>query len=276
MLSQAEKAVQFQQLHEQAECFVIPNPWDVGSAKILMQLGFEALATTSAGLAFSLGYSDAEGNLSCDVVLANARQIVEASNLPVSVDLENGYSGDPEKIGNTIRRAAESGVVGGSIEDTTICSDAPIRDFGLAVDCVAAAVEAKNRLNFPFMLTARAENYLYGRPDLKDTIRRLQAYQEAGADVLFAPGLTTKEDIASVVNSVDLPVNVVMGLQGVTLGVAELSALGVRRVSLGSSLSRAAFGGFLRAMEEIKAHGTFEFAEEAAPFGQINAFFTEK
>ncbi len=272
MLLQANKASQFKQLHEQG-CFIIPNPWDVGSAKILANFGFDALATTSAGVAFSFGRCDAEGDLSCEEVLANAQQIVEATTLPVSVDLENGYSNRPEVVARTIMQAAVTGVVGGSIEDTTTNSELPIREFGLAVDCVRAAVEAKKGLPFSFTLTARAENYLYGRPDLDDTIRRLQAFQEAGADVLFAPGLTSKEDIASVVNSVDLPVNVVMGLQGVTLGLAELSEIGVRRVSLGSSLSRAAFGGFINAISEIKEQGTFEFAESAVPFSQMNSYF---
>lgn len=273
MLSQAEKAEKFRRLHENNNCFIIPNPWDTGSAKILAHSGFEALATTSAGLAFSLGRRDAEGNLSCDEVLMNARQIVEATDLPVSVDLENGYSNQPEEMSDTIKLAAEVGVVGGSIEDTTTNRDAPIRDFELAVECVRAAAEAKSALSYPFMLTARAENYLYGRPDLADTIRRLQAYQEAGADVLFAPGLASSEDISSVVTSVDLPVNVVMGLQGVKLGLSELSAIGVRRVSLGSSLSRAALGGFLRAVDEIAEYGTFMFAESAVSFGEMNAIF---
>ncbi len=274
MSSQIEKAAIFKRLHEKDSCFIIPNPWDIGSAKILTNFGFEALATTSAGLAFSLGRRDGDGSLTCGEVLANARQIVEATDLPVSADLENGYSNQPEEISKTVTRAAQTGIVGGSIEDTTTNSSEPIREFGLAVECVRAAVEAKNSLSFSFMLTARAENYLYGRPDLADTICRLQAFQEAGADVLFAPGITSKEDIAAVVSSVDLPVNVVMGLQGVTLSLAELTAIGVRRVSLGSSLSRAAFGGFLNAISEIKQHGTFEFAERATPFGEMNAFFT--
>lgn len=273
MLSQAEKAEKFRRLHDIDNCFIIPNPWDAGSAKILAQSGFKALATTSAGLAFSLGRRDGEGNLSCSEVLINARHIVEATDLPVSVDLENGYSNQPNKVSVTIKSAAEAGVVGGSIEDTTANPDAPIRDFELAVECVRAASEAKRALSFPFMLTARAENYLYGRPDLADTIKRLQAFQEAGADVLFAPGLVSREDISSLVSSVDLPVNVVMGLQGVKLGLSELSAIGVRRVSLGSSLSRAAFGGFLRAIDEVTKNGTFTYAESAVSFGEMNAAF---
>ena len=273
MKTQIEKAVKFKELHDRNHCFVIPNPWDVGSAKIIAHYEFEALATTSAGLAFSLGRRDAEGQLSINEALDNARQIVEATNLPVSADLENGYSNKPEGVLKTIQSAAAVGLVGGSIEDTTLNNDSPIREFELAVDFVRAAVEAKNSLPFPFILTARAENFSYGRPDLNDTIRRLQAYQEAGADVLYAPGLASKEDITAVVTSVDRPVNVVMGLQGAILSLSELSEIGVRRVSLGSSLSRAAFGGLIDAIIEVQQKGTFTFADTAIPFGKLNSMF---
>ncbi len=273
MISQSETGNQFKHLHEREGCFVIPNPWDAGSAKILAHYGFEALATTSAGVAFSLGRRDSEGLISRDDVLNQTKQIVLATDLPVSADLENGYSNEPEQVAQTIELAAQIGLVGGSIEDTTLDKNDPIREIQHAADCVRAAVEAKNKLPFPFTLTARAENYLYGRPDLNDTIKRLQAYQEAGADVLYAPGLRTKEDISAVVTSVDRPVNVIMGARGVALSVTDVAALGVKRISLGSSLVRAALGEFIRAVEEIKQEGTFGFAENAASFDQLNKIF---
>lgn len=274
--SQAEKAHAFMALHERPGCFVVPNPWDVGTARLLAGLGFEALATTSAGLAFSLGRPDAEGALRREDVLANARDIVGATDLPVSADLEGGFADEPEGVAETIRLAAEVGLVGGSIEDATGDTDDPIYEFGLAVERVAAAVEAARALSHPFVLTARAENFLYDRPDLRDTIRRLQAFQEASADVLYAPGLKNREDIETVVSSVDRPVNVVMGLQGVTLTVPELAAIGVKRVSVGSALSRAAIGAFLRGAREIREQGSFTFAAEAVPFDALNALFRER
>lgn len=272
-MSQADKGRAFRRLHERPGCFVIPNPWDVGTARLLASLGFEALATTSAGLAFSLGRPDAEGALTRDDVLANARAIVGATGLPVSADLESGFSEHPEGVAETIRLAAEAGLVGGSIEDASGSRDEPIYQFGTAVERVAAAAEAARAVPHPFVLTARAENFLYGRPDLADTIRRLQAFQEAGADVLYAPGLKTREEIETVVRSVDRPVNVVMGLRGVTLTVPELAAIGVKRVSVGSALSRAAMGAFLRAAREIKEQGSFTFGAEAVPFETLNALF---
>lgn len=274
--SQAEKGGAFMALHERPGCFVVPNPWDVGTARLLAGLGFEALATTSAGLAFSLGRPDAEGALRREDVLANARDIAGATDLPVSADLEGGFADEPEGVAETIRLAAEVGLVGGSIEDATGDTDDPLYEFGLAVERVAAAVEAARALSHPFVLTARAENFLYDRPDLPDTIRRLQAFQEAGADVLYAPGLKNREDIETVVSSVDRPVNVVMGLQGVTLTVPELAAIGVKRVSVGSALSRAAIGAFLRAAREIREQGSFTFAAEAVPFDALNALFRER
>ena len=272
-MSQADRGRAFRRLHERPGCFVIPNPWDVGTARLLASLGFEALATTSAGLAFSLGRPDAEGALTRDDVLANARAIVGATGLPVSADLEKGFSEHPEGVAETIRLAAEAGLVGGSIEDASGSRDEPIYQFGTAVERVAAAAEAARAVPHPFVLTARAENFLHGRPDLADTIRRLQAFQEAGADVLYAPGLKTREEIETVVRSVDRPVNVVMGLRGVTLTVPELAAIGVKRVSVGSALSRAAMGAFLRAAREIKEQGSFAFAAEAVPFETLNALF---
>lgn len=269
--TQAEKAERFQALHRRAGAFIIPNPWDRGTARLLVHQGFEALATTSAGYAFSMGRPD--NAVPRETMLAHVSAIAAATPLPVSADLEHGYGDEPATVAETIRFAAGVGAVGGSIEDSTGRADPPLYDIGQAAERIRAAAEAVRKLPFPFMLTARAENYLVGRPDLKDTLRRLQAYQEAGADVLYAPGLASREDIAAVVSSVDRPVNVVMGLQGLRLGLAELSALGVKRISVGSALARAAFGAFLRAAEEMREHGGFGFADEAAPYRDLNSLF---
>jgi len=261
-------------LHTRQGLFAIPNPWDAGSAKILATLGFEALATTSAGFAFSLGKPDAERAISRSETLANARSIVDATKLPVSADLENGFGDDPETCAETIRLAAETGLVGGSIEDATGRADDPIYPFALSVERVAAAVQAARALPFPFVLTARAENLINGRPDLNDTIHRLEAFAAAGADVLYAPGLRSRDDIAAVVKAVaPKPVNVVMGLSGPRFSLDELAALGVKRVSLGSSLARAAYGAFLDAAREIRDAGTFTFAARAAPYAALNDMF---
>jgi len=261
-MTQADKGRAFRQLHERSSAFIIPNPWDVGSARILEHLGFEALATTSMGHAFSLGKLDT--TVGRDEMLAHVAALAGATSLPVNADLENGYGDDPDTVAETIRLAAAAGVVGGSIEDATGRAGDPIYDIDLAVERVRAAVAACRALPFPFTLTARAENYLHGRPDLDDTIRRLKAFQEAGADVLYAPGLRSKDDIAAVVKSVQRPVNVLMGLQGVLLGADELSAIGARRISVGSALYRTAMGAFLRAANEMRQRGTFEFAADAA------------
>jgi 2-methylisocitrate lyase-like PEP mutase family enzyme len=272
--AQAARAERFRLLHTRPGAFVIPNPWDAGSARMLAALGFEALATTSAGFAFSLGRPDGEGAVERDETLANARAIVDATALPVSADLENGFGDDPEACAETIRRAAQAGLVGGSIEDATGRVDDPIYPFELSVDRVAAAVRAARALPFRFVLTARAENLINGRPDLADTVRRLQAFAEAGADVLYAPGLKTSDDIARVVKAVaPKPVNVVMGLSGAALSLAELDALGVKRVSVGSALARAAYGAFLSAAREIREQGTFTFAADALPYAELNAMF---
>ena len=274
MNAQASRGERLRMLHARPGIFAIPNPWDAGSAKILALLGFEALATTSAGFAFSVGKPDAEGALNRPDTLANARTIVDATSLPVSADLENGFGDDPETCAGTIRLAAETGLVGGSIEDATGRADDPIYPFALSVERVAAAVQAARALPFPFMLTARAENLINGRPDLKDTIRRLEAFAAAGADVLYAPGLTSRDDIAAVVNAVaPKPVNVVMGLSGPRFSLDELASLGVKRVSLGSSLARAAYGAFLDAAREIRDKGTFTFAARAAPYAALNDMF---
>ena len=255
---QAAKARAFQTLHCRSEAFIIPNPWDPGTARLLQGLGFEALATTSAGLAFSLGRPD--NAVTREETLAHLEALVKATDLPISADLENGFGDAPESAAETIRLAARAGVVGGSIEDATARNEDPIYALDLAVERVRAGVGAARALPFPFLLTARCENYLVGRENLADTIRRLQAYQEAGADVLYAPGLVSREDIAQVVRSVDRPLNVVMGLRGVQLSLPELSAIGVRRVSVGSALARSAFGAFHRAAVEMREKGTFEFA----------------
>lgn len=271
MRTQADQAIAFRALHERDRAFIIPNPWDAGTARLLAHLGFEALATTSAGFAFSLGQRD--NTIDRAQMMEHVRTIAAATDLPVSADLENGFGDDPKTVAETIRMAADAGLAGGSIEDATARPDDPIYDFELAVERVRAAVEAARSLPFPFTLTARAENHLCGRPDLADTIRRLQAYQEAGADVLYAPGLASRDDIATVVRSVDRPVNVVMGLQGVQLSLDELSEIGVKRVSVGSALSRAALGAFLRAAREMRESGTFTFAADAVSYRDISAMF---
>ncbi len=271
MLTQAEKGLAFRALHERNRAFIIPNPWDVGTARLLTHLGFEALATTSAGYAFSVGRRD--NTIGRDEMMAHVSAIASATNLPVSADLENGYGDAPEIVAHAIKLAADAGLAGGSIEDLSGRAASAVYELEHAADRIRAAADVVRNLPFRFTLTARAENYLVGRPDLKDTIARLQAYQEAGADVLYAPGLKTKDDIAAVVRSVDRPVNVIMGLQGVQMSLAELSALGVKRVSVGSALSRAALGAFLRAAREMREHGTFNFAEDAVSYQDINATF---
>jgi 2-methylisocitrate lyase-like PEP mutase family enzyme len=269
-MSQAEQGAAFRALHEGPGAFVIPNPWDVGSARVLAGLGFAALATTSGGLAFGSGRHDGEGLVSRDEALAHAKAIVEATTLPVSADLENCYGDDPETVAETIRQAGAVGLVGGSIEDATTRPDEPIYPLPDAAERVRAAAEAAHSLEFPFTLTARAENYLHGRPDLDDTIARLQAYEAAGADVLYAPGLRRLEDIRAVCAAVSKPVNV-LALPGGP-DVAELSAAGVRRISVGSGLYRTAMGGFLRAARELRERGTFGWLGEAASPDELGRF----
>jgi 2-methylisocitrate lyase-like PEP mutase family enzyme len=270
---QETKAIAFQALHQKPGCFVIPNAWDAGSAILLESLGFQAIATTSAGLAFSLGVADGENAVSREQTLANAGAIAHATSLPVSADLEGGFGPAPEDCAKTIIAAAKAGVVGGSIEDSTGDDAEPIYELEHAVARVAAAVEAARSLAFPFTLTARAENFLHGKPDLKDTIKRLQAFQEAGADVLFAPGLGSADDIRAVVASVDRPLNVVMGLQSLKLSVSELADLGVKRVSVGGSLARAALAGLMKGAREVLSSGTFGYAAEALPHRELNSLF---
>jgi 2-methylisocitrate lyase-like PEP mutase family enzyme len=268
MRTQAQKAEAFRALHARARAFIIPNPWDVGTARMLAQLGFEALATTSAGFAFSAGVQD--NRVGRDRMLAHVAEIVAATDLPVSADLENGFGDDPETVAETIRLAAATGLAGGSIEDAIDRPGEKCYDLGLARERIRAAVEARQALPFRFTLTARAENYLVGNPDLADTIKRLQAYQEAGADVLYAPCITTREEIAAVVKSVDRPVNFLMGTQPQRFTLDELGELGVRRVSVGSALSLAALGAFLRAAREMATTGTFTYTQDCAGFSEVS------
>jgi 2-methylisocitrate lyase-like PEP mutase family enzyme len=269
--SQQDKATRFRALHARPGAFVIPNPWDAGSARILASLGFEALATTSAGFAFSIGRKDQAAAVSRDEILANAKDIVDATDLPVSADLEAGFGQTTRDVAETIRRAAAAGLVGGSIEDATYDPRNPIYEIPQAVDRVAAAIEAARALPFPFTFTARAENFLFGRRDLDDTIRRLQAFEKAGADVLYAPGLNDLEMIRTICSSVSKPINVVMGLRGRSFSVSELAGAGVKRISVGSALGRAAYGALIRAAREMKDKGTFGFANDAVPFAEIDA-----
>ncbi len=275
-MNQLDKARKFQALHDRPGAFVIANAWDAGSARILAALGFEALATSSAGLAFALGRRDGEGAISRDETLANARAIAEATDLPVAADLENGFGDAPEAAALTIRLAAEAGLVGGSIEDATGDRARPIYDFAQAVERVAAAAEATRALPFPFTFVARAENFLCGRPDLDDTIRRLQAFEAAGADMLFAPGLPGIDAIRTVCAALTRPVNVIMGLKGAAYSVDQLAEAGVRRISLGSSLARAALGGLLRAAKEVREQGTFTYADQALAFADANAYMAAR
>jgi 2-methylisocitrate lyase-like PEP mutase family enzyme len=274
--TQAEKGRRFVELHRRPGAFLIPNPWDAGTARILEHLGFEALTTTSAGLAFALGKRDGTGDVTREETIANAKAIADATDLPVAADLENGFGDSPEAAAETIQLAGDAaGLVGGSIEDSTGDPSRPIYDFAHAVERIAAAVEAARALESPFVLVGRAENYLHGRPDLDDTIRRLQAFEAAGADALYAPGLTRAEDIRTVCSSVTKPVNVMMGLKSGSFPVAELASMGVRRISVGSSLNRAALTGFISAAREMKEHGTFKFAETAIPYPDVNKLMRE-
>ncbi len=274
-VSQSEKAKKFRKLHEGPGAFLIPNPWDAGTARMLTTLGFEALATTSAGLAFSLGRRDGEGLITREEVLAHIRAIVGASDLPVSADLENGFGDAPEVAAETIRLGAAAGLVGGSIEDATGDERRPIYDREQAVERVRAAVEAVRALPFPFTLTARAENFLHGRADLDDTIARLQAFAEAGADVVYAPGLPSLQAIQTVCTAVaPRAVNALVGAAG--RSVAELALAGVRRISTGSALHRAAMGGFWNAAKEMKEKGTFTFLEKAVSFAELSNFMASR
>ena len=274
MRTQAEKAASFRALHTRPGAFIIPNPWDAGTAKLLASLGFEALATTSLGLANTLGRVDGTRAVDPSEVLDNCFAIAEATDLPVNADLENCYADQPRAAAEMIRLAAEAGVVGGSIEDASSDPTNPIYDFQLAVERVHAAVETARSLPFPFMLTARAENFLHGRIDLDDTIRRLQAFEKAGADVLYAPGLRDLATIRAVVKSVGKPVNVLMGSTAdPTLTLAQLAEVGAKRVSVGGALSRLALGAFLEGAREMKETGGFAWLRDIVPVKDLKAVF---
>ncbi|HEY3068365.1 MAG TPA: isocitrate lyase/phosphoenolpyruvate mutase family protein [Methylomirabilota bacterium] len=268
--TQSEKARRFRALHEGAGAFVIPNPWDAGSARILAGLGFQALATSSGASAGILGRRD--GKVTRDEMLAQARAIVDATDLPVSADMEKGFGDAPAVVAETIRRAAEAGLVGGSIEDATGDKDKPLYDRGQATERVAAAVEAARALPIPFTVTARAENFLRGNPSLDDTIARLQAFEKAGADVLFAPGLPDLAAVRAVCVAVGKPVNFMVGIRGKSFTVAELEAAGVKRISLATSLYRAAMTGLVNAAREVKDKGTFGYLEQSLTTPELNAF----
>ena len=269
-MTQADKAAQFQALHQRAGAFLIPNPWDPGSARILAGLGFEALATSSAASAAALGRRD--GKLSRDEALAHARAIVNATTLPVSADLENGFSPAPEGVAQTVLLAAEAGLAGCSIEDSTGDKDAPLFALKLAAERVEAAANAARSLPFRFTLTARAENFVRGRPDLDETIQRLAAYEKAGADVLFAPGLPDLAAVRAVCAAVSKPVNFMVGVRGKSFTVAELVAAGVKRISFASSLYRAAIAGLIEAASEARQSGTFGYLETTITSAELNKF----
>jgi 2-methylisocitrate lyase-like PEP mutase family enzyme len=267
-VSQADRGARFRALHEAPRVFVIPNPWDAGSARVLAGLGFAALATSSGASAGTLGRRD--GRVTRTEALAHARAIVGATDLPVSADLEKGFGDAPGEAAETIRLAAEVGLVGGSIEDATGDPARPLYDIGHATERVAAAAQAARALSFPFTLTARAENYLRGNPSLDDTIARLQAFERAGADVLFAPGLPDLATVQAVCAAVSKPVNFMVGIQGKSFTVAELEAVGVRRISLATSLYRVAMTGLLTAAREVKDRGTFGYLDHCVPTPELN------
>jgi len=267
-ITQSEKAVSFRALHGGPGAFVIPNPWDMCSAQILAGLGFKALATSSAASACAVGRKD--GELTRDQGLVHARMIVEATDLPVSADLEKGFGDAPEVVAETIRLAAEVGLVGCTIEDATRNPEGPLYDFGLAVERIAAAAQAAHALTFPFVLTARAHNLLYAPASLEDTIGRLQAFEKAGADVLFAPGLPDLAAVRAVCRAVSKPVNFMVGIKGKSFSVSELAAAGVKRISLATSLYRAAMTGFLDAANEVKEKGQFSFLDRSVTTPELN------
>ena len=271
MRSHAEKAAAFRALHERPGCFIIPNPWDAGTAKLLAAMGFEALATTSLGLANMLG----SATVSREAILDNCRTIAAATDLPVNADLENCGADDPKTAAKAIARAAEAGCVGGSIEDSTGIPQKPIYDFQLAVERVQAAVEAARALPFPFTLTARAENFLYGRKDLDDTIKRLQAFEAAGADVLYAPGVYDLATIKTVVSALKKPFNLVMGFADPTLTVPQISAAGVKRISVGGAMARVAMAAFLKCAHEMKDQGAFTYVREMVPMKDVRVAFAK-
>ncbi|MEO7495900.1 MAG: isocitrate lyase/phosphoenolpyruvate mutase family protein [Massilia sp.] len=273
MPTQADKAQRFLQLHQAPGCFLVPNPWDAGSAKLLASLGFSALATSGAGIAFAQGKGDLD--VSARAMLPSLRAICAATDLPVSADLQNGFGPSADEAAQTILEAAHTGIVGGSLEDASGDDNAPIYDIGLATDRIRAAAEAARSLPFKFMLTARCENFLYGRADLDDTIARLQAYEDAGADVLFAPGITEADDVKAVLGAIERPFNLLMGLPGMELDLHTATRLGVKRVSTGGSLARAAYGALLRAGSEIMSQCSFGYASHAISGKDMKALLQE-
>lgn len=272
MAQYSDIGARFRALHHEPGAFIIPNPWDAGSARLLAAMGFKALATSSAGHAFSLGLTD--GGVSREAALDHCRQLVEATDLPVSADLEKGFGDAPADVAATVRAAAETGLAGCSVEDFSGDEADPIYDFGLAVERVKAAAEAARGLGRDFVLTARSENFLHGRPDLADTIRRLQAYAEVGADVLYAPGLRDIATIRDVCGALDKPCNVLTGIPGMGLGVAELAEAGVKRISVGSALARLAYGRVIEAAHEMAENGSFGFVDDAASTAEIEKLLT--
>ncbi len=267
-VTQNEKADRFRALHEGPGAFVIPNPWDVASARILAGLGFQALATSSAASASAVGRKD--GRLTRDQALAHSRAIVDATDLPVSADLEKGFGDAPEVVAETIRLAAGVGLVGCTIEDATGNPGSPLYDTGLAVERIAAAAQAARALPFLFVLTARAHNLLFAAPSLDDTISRLQAFEKAGADVLFAPGLPDLGAVRAVCAAVSKPVNFMAGIKGKSFPVADLAAAGVRRISLATSLYRAAMTSLIDAACEVRDTGQFGFLDRSVTTADLN------
>jgi len=267
-ITQNEKATRFRALHDGPGIFLIPNPWDIGSARLLAGLGFQALATSSAAAACAIGRKD--GELTRDEALAHGRLIAEATDLPVSADLEKGFGDSPETVAETIRLAAEAGLAGCTIEDATGNEQSPLYEFSLAVERISAAAEAARNLRFPFILTARAHNFVYANPNLDDTISRLQAFEKAGADVLFAPGLPDLTSVRAVCAAVSKPVNFMVGIKGKSFSVDELAAAGVKRVSFATSLYRAAMTGLLDAARDVKGKGSFGFLDRCATTADLH------
>jgi 2-methylisocitrate lyase-like PEP mutase family enzyme len=276
MKTQAEKSIAFRALHERAGAFIIPNPWDAGSARLLASLGFDALATTSLGLACTLGRPDGAAAVSRREVLDNCAAIASATELPVSADLENCYAREPRAAAEMIRLAAEAGVVGGSIEDASGDERNPVYDFALAVERVQAAVEMARSLDFPFVLTARAENFFLGRRDLDDTIRRLQAFEKAGADVLYAPGLRDLDTIRTVARAITKPLNVVVGMLEPGISAADLAQAGVKRISVGGALCRLALRHMMDGAREMRERGTFTWMAQVPPYAETSRIFSGK
>jgi 2-methylisocitrate lyase-like PEP mutase family enzyme len=266
----ARRGEQFHRLHAGAEVLVLPNPWDIGTARLFANLGFQGLATTSAGLAFSLGRRDGDGAVSRDETLEHVRTIVDATPLPVTADLENGFGESPETVAQTVRLAGEVGLAGASIEDATYRPDRPIFDRQLAIERIQAAVEAARTLPYPFTLTARSENFIRGRPDLDDTLSRLQAFEAAGADVLYAPGLPDESALRLACSSVAKPLNYVAGVGPTRFTLAKLKEFGVRRVSIGTSFCRAGLTAVVRAAREVLEKGSFEYVDGIQSVADFN------